>query len=416
MVGMKVLYERCAALDVHKKTVTACLIVPGPDGQPQKEKRVFGTMTQDLLRLSDWLFEAGCTHVAMESTGVYWKPIFNILEANFEVILVNARDVKNVPGRKTDMADAEWLAELVRHGLVRGSFIPPEPIRVLRDLTRYRTSLIRQKASEVNRLQKFLEDANIKLASVATDISGVSARAMLAELLAEEKDTAAIAGLAKGRLRKKIPELKKALKGYLKPHHKVLISQVLAHIDYLDEAIAALDAEIEEGMRPFSEIEERLDEIPGVDKRAAQVIVAEIGVDMDRFPTDGHLASWAGMCPGNNESAGKRKSGRTTKGSPWLKATLVQIAHAAGRSKNTYLSALYHRLVPRKGKKRAAVAVGHAILVIIYHIIRSGKRYHELGADYFDRLNRQAVARRLKKRLEAIGFQVELQDLENAVA
>lgn len=240
LVGMKVLYERCAALDVHKKTVTACLVVPGPDGQPQKEKRVFGTMTQDLLRLSDWLFEAGCTHVALESTGVYWKPIFNILEANFEVILVNAGDVKNVPGRKTDMADADWLAELVRHGLVRGSFIPPEPIWVLRDLTRYRTSLIRQKASEVNRLQKFLEDANIKLASVATDISGVSARAMLAELLAEEKDTAAIADLAKGRLRKKIQELQKALKGYLKPHH---------------EAIAALDAEIEEGMRPFAEIE-----------------------------------------------------------------------------------------------------------------------------------------------------------------
>lgn len=413
---MKVLYERCAALDVHKKTVTACLVVPGPDGQPEKEKRVFGTMTQDLLRLSDWLFEAGCTHIALESTGVYWKPIFNILEANFEVILVNARDVKNVPGRKTDMADAEWLADLVRHGLVRGSFIPPEPIRVLRDLTRYRTSLIRQKASEVNRLQKFLEDANIKLASVATDISGVSARAMLAELLAEEKDTAVIADLAKGRLRKKIPELQKALKGYLKPHHKVLISQVLAHIDYLDEAIAALDAEIEEGMRPFLEIEARLDEIPGVDKRAAQVIIAEIGVDMDRFPTAGHLASWAGMCPGNNESAGKRKSGRTTKGSPWLKATLVQIAHAAGRSKNTYLSALYHRLVPRKGKKRAAVAVGHAILVIVYHIIKSGNRYHELGADYFDRLDRQVVARRLMKRLEAIGFQVELQDLESATA
>lgn len=413
---MKVLYERCAALDVHKKTVTACLVVPGPDGQPEKEKRVFGTMTQDLLRLSDWLFEAGCTHIALESTGVYWNPIFNILEANFEVILVNARDVKNVPGRKTDMADAEWLADLVRHGLVRGSFIPPEPIRVLRDLTRYRTSLIRQKASEVNRLQKFLEDANIKLASVATDISGVSARAMLAELLAEEKDTAVIADLAKGRLRKKIPELQKALKGYLKPHHKVLISQVLAHIDYLDEAIAALDAEIEEGMRPFLEIEARLDEIPGVDKRAAQVIIAEIGVDMDRFPTAGHLASWAGMCPGNNESAGKRKSGRTTKGSPWLKATLVQIAHAAGRSKNTYLSALYHRLVPRKGKKRAAVAVGHAILVIVYHIIKSGNRYHELGADYFDRLDRQVVARSLMKRLEAIGFQVELQDLESATA
>lgn len=324
--------------------------------------------------------------------------------------------MKNVPGRKTDMSDAEWLAELTRHGLIRGSFIPPEPIRALRDLTRYRTSLIRQKASEVNRLQKFLEDANIKLASVATDITGVSAKAMLAELLAEQKPVAEIAELAKGRLRNKIPELQKALEGCFKPHHKVLLTQILAHIDHLDEAIATLDAEIKEALSPFAEALERLDEIPGVDKRAAQVIIAEIGVEMDRFPTPGHLASWAGMCPGNHESGGKRKSGRTTKGSPWLRSMLVQCAHAAGRAKNTYYSALYHRLVSRKGKKRAAVAVGHAILVAVYHIIKNGTRYQDLGADYLDRLDRHAVARRLKKRLEAIGFRVEMQDLEDTAA
>jgi len=413
---MEVLHERCAALDVHKRSITACVVTPGPDGRPKKSKRVFGTMTRDILELSDWLYEAGCTHVAMESTGVYWKPVFNILEGRFEVVLVNAKEVKNVPGRKTDMCDAEWLVDLLRHGLVRGSFIPPETIRVLRDLTRYRTTLIRQKASEVNRLQKVLEDANIKLASVATDISGVSARAMLDELLAGQKDVAAIADLAKGRLRYKIPELQKALEGCLKPHHKVLISRILAHIDYLDETIADLDAEIEEQMRPFVEIQERLDEIPGVDKRAAQVIVAETGVDMERFPSDGHLASWAGMCPGNNESAGKRKSGRTTRGSPWLKSALVQCAHAAGRTKNTYLSALYRRLLSRKGPKKAAVAVGHTILVIVYHIIKTGGRYRDLGPDYFDRLDRNAVARRLKNRLEAIGFQVEIRDLEASVA
>lgn len=413
---MKVMHERCAALDVHKKTVTACLIVPDADSCPKKEKRVFGTMTQDLLHLAEWLLQAGCTHVAMESTGVYWKPVYNILEGNFEIILANAHEVKNVPGRKTDISDAEWLAELTRHGLIRGSLIPPEPIRGLRDLTRYRTSLIRQKVAEVNRLQKFLEDANIKLASVATDITGVSAKAMLAELLAEKKPVTEIAELAKGRLRSKIPELQKALEGRFKPHHKVLLTQILAHIDYLDEAIAALDAEIEELMRPFAEIVERLDEIPGVDERAAQVIIAETGGKMEPFPTAGHLASWAGMCPGNHESGGKRKSGRTTKGSPWLRSMLVQCAHAAGRSKNTYYSALYHRLVSRKGKKRAAVAVGHAILVAVYHIINNGTRYQDLGADYFDRLDRHAVARRLKKRLEAIGFRVELQDLENTAA
>jgi len=411
---MEVMYERCAGLDVHKKVITACLIVPGPDGKPKKETRTFGTMTRDILMLSDWLSRAGCTHVAMESTGVYWKPVYNILESNFEVVLANAAHIKNVPGRKTDISDAEWIADLLRHGLIRGSFIPPEPIRELRDLTRYRTSLTRQKASEVNRLQKILEDANIKLASVATDVTGVSARSILHELLRGEMDAESMAQLARGRMRKKIPELQRALEGFLKPHHRLIISQILAHIDYLDEAIAELDREIEERMRPFEADAGRLDGVPGLDVKAIQGIIAEIGVDMTVFPSDRHIASWAGVCPGNNESAGKRKSGKTTKGNPWLKSLLVQAAHAAGRSKGNYLSSLYHRLAARKGKKRAAVAVAHATLTIVYHILRDKTVYRDLGADYFDRLDREAVARRLTKRLEALGYKVDLQDLECA--
>jgi len=411
---MQVLYERCAGIDVHKKSVTVCLTTPGPRGEVKRETRTFGTMTRDLLQLLDWLVEAGCTHVAIESTGVYWKPIYNILEGACEVVLANARDIKNVPGRKTDVCDAEWLADLLRHGLIRGSFIPPKPVRDLRDVVRYRKALIRERASEINRVQKVLEGMNIKLASVATNVLGVSGRAMLEAIVAGCTDAEALAEMARGRLRNKIPELEKALEGRVDPHHRFLLAQQLRHIDYLDELIEACNVRIEEMMRPFEEKVALLCEITGVEKKTVQAVIAEIGVDMSRFPTDKHIASWAGVCPGNNESAGKRKSGRIRKGSPWLKEALVEAAQAASRAKGTYLYALFHRVAARRGRKRALIAVAHAILSIIYHMLKERSHYRELGQDYFDRLNRDAVSRRLVRRLESLGYQVELKDLEAA--
>ena len=411
---MQVLYERCAGIDVHKKSVTVCLVTPGQRGEPRKEKRSFGTMTRDLLALADWLAQSGCTHVAIESTGVYWKPVYNILEGICEVVLANARDVKNVPGRKTDVSDAEWLAELLRHGLIRGSFIPPKPIRDLRDVVRYRKALIRERASEVNRLQKILEGMNIKLASVASDVLGVSGRSMLEAIAAGCTDAEALAEMARGRLRKKIPELEKALEGRVDPHHRFLLTRQLRHIDFLDELIEECSARIEEMMHPFREEASLVCEITGVEKRTVEAVIAEIGVDMSRFPSEKHIASWAGVCPGNNESAGKRKSGRTRKGSPWLKEALVEAAHAASRAKGTYLYALFHRIAARRGKKRAAVAVAHAILVIVYHMLKNRSHYRELGQQYFDRLNRDAVSRRLVRRLESLGYEVQLKDLEGA--
>lgn len=411
---MQVLYERCAGIDVHKKSVTVCLTTPGPRGEVKRETRTFGTMTRDLLQLLDWLVEAGCTHVAIESTGVYWKPIYNILEGVCEVVLANARGIRNVPGRKTDVCDAEWLADLLRHGLIRGSLIPPKPIRDLRDVVRYRKALIRERASEINRVQKVLEGMNIKLASVATNVLGASGRAMLEAIAAGCTDAEALAEMARGRLRNKIPELEKALEGRVDPHHRFLLAQQLRHIDYLDELIEACNVRIEEMMRPFEEKVALLCEITGVEKRTVQAVIAEIGVDMSRFPTDKHIASWAGVCPGNNESAGKRKSGRIRKGSPWLKEALVEAAQAAGRARGTYLYALFHRVAARRGKKRALIAVAHAILIIIYHMLKEGSHYRELGQDYFDRLDRHAVSRRLVRRLESLGYQVELKDLEAA--
>lgn len=411
---MQVVYERCAGIDVHKKSVTVCLATPGPRGGVKRETRTFGTMTRDLLQLLDWLVEAGCTHVVIESTGVYWRPVYNILEGACEVVLANARDIKNVPGRKTDVCDAEWLADLLRHGLIRGSFIPPKPIRDLRDVVRYRKALIRERASEINRLQKVLEGMNIKLASVASNVLGVSGRAMLEAIAAGCTDAEALAEMARGRLRSKIPELEKALEGRVDSHHRFLLAQQLRHIDYLDELIEACTVRIEEMMRPFDENVALLCEITGVEKRSIQAIIAEIGVDMSRFPTHKHIASWAGVCPGNNESAGKRKSGRIRKGSPWLKEALVEAAHAASRAKGTYFYALFHRLAARRGKKRALIAVAHALLIIIYHMLKNGSHYRELGQDYFDRLNREAVSRRLVRRLQSLGYQVELKDLEAA--
>jgi len=405
---MDVLYERCCGLDIHKKTVVACVIVPSPDGKPMKEVRHFGTMTDDLLRLGDWLGAHEVTHVAMESTGVYWQPLWNLLEEQCALLLVNARHVKAVPGRKTDVKDCEWLADLLRHGLLRPSFVPERPQRELRELTRYRTSLVQERSAEVNRLQKTLEGANIKLGDVATDIMGLSGRQMLAALISGETDAAAIAQLAQGRLRDKLPALERALVGRVGPHQRFLLARQLAHIDFLDAAIAEVSAEIAERLRPFAAELERLETIPGVGRRTAEVLLAEIGTDMGRFPTPAHLASWAGMCPGNDESAGKRRSGKTRKGSPWLRSTLIEAARAAGRSKRTYLSTHYHRLAARRGTKRAAVAVGHTILVIAYHVLSEGEVYHDLGDRYFDKRDQQAVERRLVARLEGLGYKVSL--------
>ena len=412
---MDVLHRCCCGVDVHKASVVACVIAPGAGGAPCKEVRTFGTMTNDLLALVDWLVEAGCTAVAMESTGSYWKPLYNLLEGVVEqVLVVNAAHIKQVPGRKTDVKDAEWIADLLRHGLLRASFIPDRPQRELRELTRYRTSLIRERAAEVNRVQKVLEGANIKLAAVASDLTGVSGRAMLAALLDGHMDAAAMAQLAQGKLRAKIPQLEQALVGQFGAHQRFMIAQQLVHIDTLDEIIARVSVEIAERVHPFAQEIAQLDSITGVGQRTAEAVVAEVGVDMTRFPTADHLTSWAGLAPGNNESAGKRRSGKTRKGSPWLRAVLIEAAHAAGRTKDTYLGAQYRRLLARKGKKRAAVAVARSILVIAYHILRDHEPYHDLGASYLDQRDRQAVERRLVRRLEALGYDVSLQPKEPA--
>jgi len=406
---MDVVYERCCGLDVHKTSVVACLLISRSAGEPVRTVRTFGTMTGDLLALADWLAAAGCTHVAMESTGVYWKPLWNLLEDGFELLLVNPRHIKAVPGRKTDVTDAEWIADLLRHGLLRASYVPNRPQRELRELTRYRTSLVRERTAAANRLQKTLEGANIKLASVATDILGKSGREILAALVAGETDGATLAQLAQGRLREKLPQLEQALVGCIGPHQRFLVAEHLAHIDFLEAAIDRVSAEIAERLRPCAEAVARLDTIPGIGPYLAEALIAEIGTDMSRFPTAAHLASWAGMCPGNHESAGKRRSGKTRKGSPWLRALLVQAAHAGARKKDTYLGAQYRRLAARRGKSRAAVAVGHAILIIAYHLLRDGTDYHDLGPRYFDERDRRAVERRLVHRLEGLGYTVSLQ-------
>jgi transposase len=401
---MNVVYERCAGLDVHKKTVVACVLTP--DGQ---ETRTFGTMSADLLVLSDWLLACGCTHVAMESTGDYWKPVFNMLESTFEVLLVNAQHVKAVPGRKTDVKDAAWLAELLQHGLLRASFIPSVAQRELRDLTRYRSTFIRERATLVNRVQKLLEDANIKLAAVATDIMGVSGRAMLAALLAGHTDPEALADLAKGRLRNKREHLVKAMEGRVKPHHRFVLTELLCQIDSLDETIARFDERIQAIDAPFEAAVGLLDTIPGVARHAAEMIVAEIGADMSRFPSADHLASWAGVAPGNHESAGKRASGKTRKGNRCLRTILVQAAHAAARTKGTSLRAQFRRLATRRGKKRAVLAVAHSMLVMAYDMIQRQEPYREAGADYFDQLQPEDTGRRLVTRLERLGYHVTLQ-------
>lgn len=410
---MQVIYERCCGLDVHKRTITACLLKWLGSGW-QKELRQFGTMTKELLALLDWLVSEGCTHVAMESTGVYWKPVYNILEGQFELLVVNAQHLKAVPGRKTDVRDAEWIAELLAHGLLRGSFVPPPSVRELRELTRYRTSLVRDRARTLNRLQKVLEAANIKLASVVSDIDGVSARLMLEGLVAGQRDTEELAGLAKGRLKEKHAQLVEALSCRLQPDQSFLIAEHLAQIDYLEGAVERLSGQIEEKLRPFEQQISWLDTIPGINRRTAEVLWAETGGDMSRFASARHLASWAGMCPGNNESAGKRRSGRTRKGSPWLRHCLVEAAHGAAHTKNRYLSSQYHRIAARRGKKKALLAVGHSILVIAYHLLTRKQAYCDLGANYFDERDRQAVTKRCVNRLQKLGYQITLEKLQMA--
>ena len=408
---MQVVVERCAFLDVHRDTVMACARTPDDEGGRREEVAQFGTTTSQLLALSDWLVERGVTLVGMEATGVYWKPVHWVLEeAIDDVWVINARHMRNVPGRKTDVADACWGAQLIEHGLVRPSFIPPRPTREQRDLTRYRKSVIEERGRETQRLHKVLEDAGVKLSSVASSVLTKSGREMIDALVAGQRDPAVLAEMAKGKMRSKIPELKDALAGRFNEHHGLLCRTMLARIDAADATIAELTARIEELQRPHEAAVSLLVGIPGVSYRSAQVILAEIGTDMSRFPTAGHLSSWAGMCPGNNESAGKHRSGRTRYGSRWLRIALIEAAQAAGRSKNTYLSAHYARIRGRRGPGRAAMAVGHSILVIAWHLLSTGAPYDDLGGDYFDkRRTSPAHQRRLVAQLEAMGHKVTLE-------
>jgi transposase len=411
---MQVLYRCCCGLDVHAKTVVACLIKDG-----KQQTRTFSTMTDDLLALCDWLTESGCTHVAVESTGVYWKPIFNLLEGVLEVVLVNARHAKAVPGRKTDVRDCEWLADLLRHGLLRASFIPPSHIRELRELTRYRQTLVKEQTALANRVQKLIESANIKLGQVATDVLGVSGRLILRALADGETDATKLAEFARGRLRRKGVELRRSLEGRLTKSQRFVLSELLHRLDEVAAAILRVNERIETEVRecadPFVvEAVRLLQTIPGVGPRAAEAIVSEVGVDMSRFPSDAHLASWAGMCPGNHESAGKRLSGKTNKGSTYLRNALIQSAWAASHTKETYLAAQFRRLVRTKGQKRALVALGHSILVIAYHMMKRRADYEELGGDYFDRQSTEHLQRRLIRRLERLGLKVVVEPLAEA--
>ncbi len=405
---MEQVIERCCGLDVHKQTVVACVRVPGPDGTRVQQVRTFGTTAAELLTLRDWLEAQAVTQVAMESTGIYWKPIFYVLEEAFTCVLANAAHIAQVPGRKTDVKDCAWIAQLLEHGLIRASFIPPPPVRELRDLTRYRKAVIQDRSRAANRLHKVLEDAGIKLASVATDVLGVSGRAMLTALVEGTTDPGVLADLARGTLRRKLPALRQALAGRFRPHHGFLVGQLLAHLDYLDEAIATLSTQIEAAITPFAAMVTRLDSIPGVSQRTAEVLIAEIGVDMRVFPTAGHLASWAGVCPGNNESAGKHRSGRPRPGNRWLRMTLIEAALAASRT-STALGARYRRVMRHRGHHKAVIAVAHAMLVIAYHLLSRETTYHELGADYFDRHQTDRLRRRAVQTLQRQGYRVTLE-------
>jgi len=429
---MRVMYEKCAGLDVHKQTVVACARWTQADGRLEMEVRTFGTTTPDLLELTDWLRAWGVTMVAMESTGEYWKPIYNLLEGECEVILVNASHVKQVPGRKTDVKDAEWLAELLSYGLLKASFIPARPQRDLRDLTRHRVTLVQERARVVNRLQKVLEHANLKLASVASDVLGVSGRQMLEALVAGQTEAHALAELAKGRLRNKMAALEKALTGVVGPHHRFMLAQHLAHIDFLDEQVEQVSQEIGQRLEAMSHASTEppeghapagpspvtwqqgialLDTAPGVDRRAAEVVLAEIGLNMAQFPDEDQLAAWAGLAPGNNQSGSKRKNAKTREGNRHLRQVMIQIAWAAARTKGSYPQALYRRLAGRRGKKRAIVAVARSLLVSFYFMLARGEPYCDLGGDYFDQRRKTASVDQLTKQLAKLGYAVQLEPL-----
>ena len=407
---METVVERPGALDVHKAQVTACVRVPAADGGGREQHVAeFPTTVAGLLTLRDWLAAHRVTQVTMEATGVFWKPVWAILEDEFELLLVNARHVKQVPGRKTDVSDAAWLCQLAEAGLLRSSFVPPKPIRALRNLTRYRKTQIQERAREANRLHKALEDTGIKLDCVATDILGASGRAMLEALIQGTTDPEVLADLAKGRLRAKIPALREALDGRFDHLHAVWIGAILAHVDFLDEQIASLTETIAEQIAPFEKAVELLCTITGVQRRTAETIIAEIGVDMSIFPTAKELASWAGQCPGNHQSAGKRRSGRTRNGSKWLDWALEEAALAATRSTDTYLAAQYQRLRPRRGHKKALGAVKHSIIVACWHMLSTGELYNDLGGDYYRKRDPQRITKRLIAQLEALGHTVTLQ-------
>jgi transposase len=439
---MQIVYPQCAGLDVHKKTVVACCRLIAPDGRLTTQVRTFTTLTADLLALVDWLLSLGITHVAMESTGEFWKPIYNLLEGSFTVLVVNAQHIKHVPGRKTDVKDAEWIAELLAHGLLRASFVPPAPQRALRDLTRQRTHLVQERASVVNRMQKVLEWANIKLSAVVSDVTGVSARAMLEALIGGQTDVSVLADLAQGRLRAKRPALEQALRGVVQPHQAFMIAQHLAHLDFLEEQIVAFDTQIEaaiqtSGIPPAdppvgtpaaagtSNPQEQTprdtsawaaarticDAVPGIGPRVAETIVAELGTDMSRFPSAAHAASWVRLSPGQNESAGKRRSSRIGKGNRYLRSALVQAAHAAVKVKETFLAAFYHRLAARRGKKKALVAVAHKILLIVYSLLKTGEAYRERGAAALDERQKDRLLQRLQRRIVQLGYSVRLEPI-----
>jgi len=406
---MDVIVERPGALDVHNASVVACVRLPGEKGRRQERVAEFSTTTRGLLALHDWLAAHGVTQVAMEASGAYWKPIWAVLEDDFECVLVNARHVKQVPGRKTDLKDAQWLCQLLEAGLLRASLVPPKPIRTLRNLTRYRKSQIRDRQREANRLHKVMQETGIKLDCVASDLVGKSGRSMLDALVAGTTDPALLADLARGQLRKKLPALREALAGRFSPEHSLVVGRILAHVDFLDEAIEQLSEAIEQQIAPLAPAVELLCTIPGVGRRAAEVIIAETGGDMSAFPTAKHLDAWAGVCPGNDQSAGKRRSGKTTKGSKWLRGTLMEAAKAAARTKDTYLHAQYARLRIRRGANRASVAVAHSILTACWHMLQTGELYNDLGGDYFARRDPERTTKRLVAQLERLGHIVTLE-------
>jgi transposase len=405
---MEPIVERCCGLDVHQATVVACVLVGGAHQKPKKEVRTFGTKTRELMEMRDWLRDNGCTHVGMEATGIYWKPVYAVLEDAFDLIVGNAHHIKNVPGRKTDVKDSEWIADLLRHGLIARSFVPPKPIRELRDLLRYRRKLVESRTAERNRLQKLLETANIKLASVASDVFGISGMAMLKALVRGDSTPQEMAQLAKRRLRQKLAELELALEGRVEEHHRFVLEMQLARLEQLDEHIAKLDERIDSKLAPYREQHVRLAKIPGVDRILAAVLIAELGTDMSVFKSGAHLAAWAGVCPGNNESAGKRKRADTRKGNVHLMTALVEAAHGASRTKGSYFKDKFFRIKARRGYLRAAVAIAHKILRAVYTMLSTGAEYRDLGAAYLDVIDAKRVTGNLVRRLQRLGYEVTI--------